>query len=96
MTEQEFQLAHMDLAEHNLNAYNYVLAIPPEHYARFAFPVPRFMQLSSNCIESINGAFRAIRKLPILDMIQHIWDWIMKKRLAKFEKLHLQPLVTNA
>ena len=83
------------LEQHNKKAFDYVSTIPKERYARAFFPVARHNQLSSNCVESINGAFQFIRRLPILDMTQEIWNWMMNKRLANSERACSTSIVNN-
>jgi hypothetical protein len=59
-------------------AISYVSNIPPESYADFAFPYPRFGHITSNIVESLNGAWKTLRRLPLLWMLVTIWSTVME------------------
>ena len=57
----------------------YLDQIPPQHWAKYAIPVPRYGHLISNIAESVNSLWLDIRSLPILTALESIWTSMMKK-----------------
>jgi hypothetical protein len=64
-----------------------VLPVPKHKYCNGFFPHPRFGNMTSNLVEAINGAFREIRRRPIIEMVEGIWEWMAKKR---YERISLE------
>jgi zinc finger SWIM domain-containing protein 3 len=67
-------------------AGKYLAAIAPALYAVCYFPGRRYGHLTSNVVESTNSTFREERELPMLDMLDSIYQKEMDRRYKRLEK----------
>lgn len=67
------------------DAVDYLEEIPLEHWARWAFPYPRFSHDTSNIAESLNVAIFDQRDLPPIQIVGKLWTYIMELR---YERQH--------
>src|ERR1700709_1638574 len=77
----------MDIRKKSLVAAAYISNIPPEYYADFAFPYPRFGHVTPNIVESLNGAWKTLRHLPPLRMLESIWSAVMETFCERRDRL---------
>jgi transposase-like protein len=73
ITKEDYNTALAALMAENRHAGIYVRNIKPETYAYWAFPASRFGHLTSNIIESLNGAWKLVQALTPLRMLIAIW-----------------------
>jgi hypothetical protein len=76
----------------NRHAGIYVRNIKPETYAYWAFPASRFGHLTSNIIESLNGAWKLIQALTPLRMLVAIWQYVMSEMAQRRERQQRGPI----
>jgi MULE transposase domain/SWIM zinc finger len=78
-TRAQYEDALAILIQENIKAANYVAKIPPNQYATYAFPRPRYGHLTSNPVESLNGTWLKVRSLQPLRMLVTIWSLVMEQ-----------------
>lgn len=72
----------------NVEAYNYLMAIPAAHWSRHAFgSSSKSGMLLNNCCESFNNVLREARTKPILQLMEWIRRYVMGRFVAKKEGL---------
>lgn len=72
----------------NVEAYNYLQAIPKEHWSRSGFSTAsKSAMILNNVCESFNNVLREARAKPILQCMEWIRRWIMARFVAKREGL---------
>jgi hypothetical protein len=86
----------MEIRKKSLVAAAYISNIPPESYADFAFPYPRFGHVTSNIVESLNGAWKTLRHLPPLRMLVTIWSTVMETFCERRDRLQKDPTLTDS
>ena len=76
------------IKELSIDAYNYLNAIPVEHWSRHAFPPhSKSGMVLNNCCESFNNVLREARTKPVLQMMEWIRRYVMSRCCAKKEGL---------
>lgn len=90
----EMRKLMQDLKEYDQAAYDYLKDIDPRSYANSYFPIPRFGHLTSNMSESINGAWKNFRHLPVFSVVENIWKWLVSQQLTR-SGLHFATNLTN-
>jgi hypothetical protein len=74
----------------------YIENIPAETYSFWAFLAPRFGHLTSNIVESLNGAWqKSIRHLSPLRMMTEIWAYIMEHFAERMIRQQEDPTISN-
>ncbi|XP_021839581.2 uncharacterized protein [Spinacia oleracea] len=72
----------------NVEAFNYLNAIPTVHWSRHAFSTrSKSAMVLNNCCESFNNVLREARTRPILSLMEWIRRYVMKRCCAKREGL---------
>lgn len=79
LTEVEFIKQAAILKSMNQAAEAWLMDVGKDKWSLCYSPCPRFGTLTSNNVESVNGALRKIRKLPILDCLMSIERYIGDK-----------------
>ncbi|XP_021726953.1 uncharacterized protein LOC110694102 [Chenopodium quinoa] len=68
------------------DAYNYLIAIPPEHWARHAFrTTSNSNMLLNNLCETFNAVLREAKDKPIITCLEWIMRYVMKRNTEKWE-----------
>ena len=68
------------------NAAQYLEDIPPQLWVTAFYPSPYYGHKTSNVVESTNKVFKNIRELPIMNLLDSIWHYVMKQRFERFTK----------
>lgn len=61
-------------------AVTYLETIDKERWTRLHFPHPRLAHDTSNHGKALNAVFIEFRKLPLFQLIEELWTYIMQKR----------------
>jgi hypothetical protein len=76
-TSERFEEAMLDLQLSNIDAYDYVNAIPHDTWAYYVFPHARYGQDTSNINESLNQSYGEVRHMQPLQMLNTIYHKTM-------------------
>jgi hypothetical protein len=95
VTKDAFDSAFTGLMKKNPAAAEYVKKIPAEHYITWCFPRPRYGQLTSNIVESMNRKWKAIRAMHSLRMLTTIWTSIMETFAHRGERNNVDSTLTD-
>ena len=71
-TKAEFDTAIDTILKESRPAAAYIRSIPVETWATSAFPAPRYVHITSNIVESLNGTWKHLRHLPPLRLLASI------------------------
>ncbi|KAK1943167.1 hypothetical protein P3T76_005804 [Phytophthora citrophthora] len=85
-TVLEYNRAAADLSAMNESATKWLQEIGKEKWATAYSPCTRFNTLTSNNVESVNGALKGIRSLPILDCLMEIERYVARKWMENTKK----------
>jgi hypothetical protein len=85
-TLAKFNASIADLAAQSEHAAKYVLAIPDDHWATYAFHGRRFGHCTSNLAEIANSLLRSIRELPLLEMLDALYRHQMEKFYNRYKE----------
>jgi hypothetical protein len=85
-SELLFENALAELQELQPAGADYVTALPQNLYATAFFPGARYGQCSSHLVEAANALFLEERTLPVLKMLQGIWEKEMDWKSTRQEK----------
>ena len=92
-TRETFTRAVRDLKDHNPAAERYLDGIGYPNFAFQNFPRHRFGHDTSNIVEAVNSLWSEIRDFPPLQMLDHIWQWMMTE--VFFKRVHIRPYSDN-
>ena len=92
----EFDLAIMHMQELRKDAGDYLTSIPQERWTAFGFPLPRYGHMTSNIVESVNAQWLVARRLPPLQLLNHLWTTMMAKFYIRYHSTFRTPRITNA
>lgn len=73
----------------------YLRSIPPETWATYAFPLPRYGHITSNIVESLNGTWKHLWHLSPLRLPGSIWSSVMETFCKRRERAQKSPDLTN-
>ena len=73
----------------------YLRSIPPETWATYAFPLPRYGHITSNIVESLNGTWKHLRHLSPLRLLGSIWSSVIETFGERRERAQKSPDLTN-
>jgi len=73
---------------HQLNptAVAYLCNIPPQFWVAAFIPGRRYGEDTSNIVERINFDFKALRELPIVELLQKLWHKVMTVRYQRYQQ----------
>ena len=77
------------------NCASYIEDIPPEQWAVYAFPRPRYGQLCSSAQESQNNIWLEARHMPALLCLHQIWNQCMEKLYERHKLKYKTDKVTD-
>lgn len=82
-------------------AIEYIESIPHVRWATYAFPLPRYGQLTSNSVEQSNKWLLQPRGQPVVNLLQGIYDlmmeqWVKRHRASLDMKKSLVPTATKS
>jgi hypothetical protein len=89
-TSEAFDEALKELYKESYSAGEYIENLDHTTWARYAFPFPRYGHDTNNVNESINNSWLDIRRLPILQMIEAIYTFLMKMVYDRHNEAELQ------
>jgi hypothetical protein len=75
----------LKLREANNDAADYLLASKPSLWAKAHFDGTRFGHNISNVVESVNKTLKLDRELPILQLLDALWNRVMDTRFKRLE-----------
>ncbi|XP_052732381.1 uncharacterized protein LOC108344507 [Vigna angularis] len=85
--KQDWEKKMGELSKVNIDAYNWLLAIPTNRWCKHAFSsYPRCDVLLNNLFESFNSAILLARDKPIITMMEWIRTYIMRRFASLREK----------
>jgi hypothetical protein len=84
LSKKDFESQLDKIKKVNLECGKYINNIPHETWATYAFPLPRYGHLTSNVVESLNGQWKQLRTLPPLQMMDAIYQFILKQWLPRY------------
>ena len=67
-------------------AAQYLQGIPPQTWVTALYPGPHYGHKTSNVVESMNKVFKETRELPILELLDTIWHYVMNHRFQRLNK----------
>jgi hypothetical protein len=83
LTVEEYHLNMNKLDTYNSKAYEYLKAIDPKLWVTAFYDGPHFGHKTSNVVESTNKVFKDQRELPVLELLNSIWNYVMDQRFAR-------------
>jgi hypothetical protein len=86
-SDRAFDIAVQALQRDAPEVEEYLASIGYENFAFARFPLPRFGHDTSNIVESTNSAWREIRELPPLQLLNGIYQWCLT---TWYQRLQLQ------
>jgi hypothetical protein len=84
-SKARFEALINKLREINSLAAQYLLNAQPELWAKAYFVRTRFGHNTSNVVESINKVLKLDRELPILQLLDSLWNRIIDQRFQRLE-----------
>jgi hypothetical protein len=84
-TVQKFDAAIEKLRAANNDAANYLILSDPCLWAVAHFVGTRFGHLTSNIVESVNKGLKLDRELPIVQLLDALWNRVMDTRFKRLE-----------
>ena len=93
-TKDDFDIHMQAVSNSNEAAFTYLQHVNPDLWSLWAIPLRRYGIKTTNSCESLNAALRNARKLPILDLVYFLAEYIMQKRVDT--KNDLSKLVDKA
>jgi hypothetical protein len=94
-TKEAFHVAFQALLTKSPKAAECVENIDVTHYITWCFPRPRYGQLTSNTVESLNGSWKAIRALHPTRMLVTIWNTIMETFAFRASRHNIDSTITD-
>jgi hypothetical protein len=76
-SQNAFNTAVQALQRDSPQVEEYLQSIGYKNFAFACFPLPRFGHDTSNIVESVNSAWREIRELPPLQLLNGIYQWTL-------------------
>jgi hypothetical protein len=92
-SEQAFDEAIKALQRDAPQVEEYISSIGYENFAFTRFPRPRFGHDTSNIVESTNSAWRDIRELPPLQLLNGIYQWCLT---TWYQRSQLRLVLSNS
>jgi hypothetical protein len=92
-SKRAFDIAIQDLQRDAPEVKEYLASIGYENFAFACFPLPRFGHDTSNIVESTNSAWRDIRELPPLQLLNGIYQWCLT---TWYQRLQIKPVPGNS
>ena len=92
-SDRAFDIAVQALQTDAPEVEEYIASIGYENFAFTRFPLPRFGHDTSNIVESTNSAWRNIRELPPLQLLNGIYQWCLT---TWYQRLQLRPVPGNS
>jgi hypothetical protein len=92
-SEQAFDTAVQALQRDAPQVEEYISLIGYKYFAFTRFPRPRFGHDTSNIVESTNSAWRKIRELPSLQLLNGIYQWCLT---TWYQRVQLRLLSGNS
>lgn len=86
ITKEEYEIQMRTLFEFNSSAAIYLQTIKPQSWVTAFYTGQYFGHKTSNVVESTNKVFKDKRELPIIDLLDAIWDYVAKHRFQRFLK----------
>jgi hypothetical protein len=80
-----FDALILKLCEANNNAADYLLASKPSLWAKAHFNGTWFGHNTFNVVESVNKTLKLDRELPILQLLDALWNRVMDTRFKRLE-----------
>lgn len=94
-TESAFRNVLEKIGEKKEECAEYLRAIPPDRWAAWAFPYPRYGHDTSNIIESVNAQWLPARDLPAFRLLVDIWTTMMTKIWTRKSRQHHNPRISD-
>jgi hypothetical protein len=91
--KHSFNQAVQDLQRDAPEVEEYLASIGYENFAFMRFPLSRFARDTSNIVESTNSAWRDIRELPPLQLLNGIYQWCLT---TWYQRLQIKPVPGNS
>lgn len=86
VSKAEFENEMKVLEDFHLGAAEYLKDIPYQLWVTAFYTGPYFGHKTSNVVESTNKVFKSTRELPIIELLDSIWHYIMKHRFQRYTK----------
>jgi len=72
------------LVQFNPNAASYLKDIDPKLWVTAFYAGPYYGHKTSNVVEATNKVFKEQRELPVLDLLNTIWHYVMEERFERY------------
>jgi hypothetical protein len=84
-SDRAFDITVQGLQRDAPEVEEYISSIGYENFAFSRFPLPRFGHDTSNIVESTNSAWREIRELPPLQLLNGIYQWCLTTWYQRYQ-----------
>jgi len=72
------------LEQFNSGAASYLRGIDPKLWVTAYYSGPYYGHETSNVVEATNKVFKKQRELPVLDLLNTIWHYVMNQRFERY------------
>jgi hypothetical protein len=94
-TKEAFNEVLRELYQESASTADYIENLEHSAWTKYAFPFPRFGHCTNNLNESMNNAWLEVRRLPLIQMIDAVYSFLMKMVYDRNKEPQLSTELSN-